>query len=69
MACRFLCGLLAPRCAARENFPVPGMVEEIRYCLGGEEEKCPFFRRASREGWPLPREHGMPRRQPWDWAP
>lgn len=50
MACEFLRGLLEPRCAARDELPVPNMVEEVSYCLGGSERRCPFFIRACREG-------------------
>ena len=55
MACPYLRGYAAPRCGVREHFPVPSMVEEIYYCLGGEEEHCPHYRRALALGRPMRR--------------
>ena len=50
MSCQFLRGLLAPRCVARDHFPVPSMLEETLFCLAGGERRCPHYRRALKDG-------------------
>ena len=50
MVCEFLQGVLAPRCTARDTYPVPSMIEEIVYCLGSGKGRCPHYRQASHEG-------------------
>jgi hypothetical protein len=50
VVCEFLQGLLAPRCAARDTYPVPTMIEEIVYCLGNAKGRCPHYRQATSQG-------------------
>ena len=50
MVCEFLQGLLAPRCTARDSYPVPSMMDEILYCLGNAKTRCPHYRQATLQG-------------------
>ncbi len=48
MVCPYLTGLWTFRCLARDDFVIPSITEETRYCLGKGFERCPHFPRPRR---------------------
>ena len=52
MVCPYLTGLWTFRCLARDDFVIPSITEETRYCLGKGYERCPHF----------PKRKGKPKR-------
>ncbi len=45
MVCPYLTGLWRFRCTARDDFVIPSITEETRYCLNRQFERCPHFHR------------------------
>jgi len=43
VVCPYLTGLWTFRCLARDDFVIPSITEETRYCLGKGYERCPHF--------------------------
>ena len=43
MVCPYLTGLWTFRCLARDDFVIPSITEETRYCLSEDFERCPHF--------------------------
>jgi len=43
VVCPYLTGLWTFRCLARDDFVIPSITEETRYCLGKGFERCPHF--------------------------
>jgi hypothetical protein len=50
VVCPYLTGLWTFRCLARDDFVIPSITEETRYCLGKDFERCPHFHK--RKGKP-----------------
>jgi hypothetical protein len=53
VVCPYLTGLWTFRCLARDDFVIPSITEETRYCLGKGYERCPHFpkrRRRAKQG-------------------
>ena len=49
MVCPYLTGLWTFRCLARDDFVIPSITEETRYCLGKQYERCPHFPRRKKK--------------------
>ena len=49
MVCPYLTGLWTFRCLARDDFVIPSITEETRYCLSKQFERCPHFPRRKRK--------------------
>ena len=47
--CPYLTGLWTFRCLARDDFVIPSITEETRYCLGEHPEQCPHYLTANGE--------------------
>jgi hypothetical protein len=45
VVCPYLTGLWTFRCLARDDFVIPSITEETRYCLSKQFERCPHFPR------------------------
>jgi hypothetical protein len=48
VVCPYLTGLWTFRCLARDDFVIPSITEETRYCLGKDFERCPHYPRRDR---------------------
>lgn len=50
MVCPYLTGLWTFRCLARDDFVIPTITEETRYCLSKQYERCPHYPRRKGKG-------------------
>ena len=49
VVCPYLTGLWTFRCLARDDFVIPSITEETRYCLSKGFERCPHFPKRKRK--------------------
>lgn len=49
MVCPYLTGLWTFRCLARDDFVIPSITEETRYCLSKDFERCPHYPKRGRK--------------------
>jgi hypothetical protein len=49
VVCPYLTGLWTFRCLARDDFVIPSITEETRYCLSKGFERCPHFPKRERK--------------------